>query len=84
MIMLFSCSIEADLAGDDDRDDGRDDEIRCGGSEVDEARLAAGMLGVTSPGVPFLMKGGLVTSGTGSGLNRKVTSLHSSVHRMAS
>lgn len=33
---------------------------------------------------PFLMNGGLVMIGGGRGLNRKVTSLQSKVHRMAS
>lgn len=33
---------------------------------------------------PFLMNGGLVMMGGGSGLNRNVTSLQSRVHRMAS
>lgn len=72
-----------DFAGDDEREDGRDDEIRCGGKDVEDPIEVTGPIGEESVGFPFLNVGRFAI-GVGNGLNKNVTSLHNNVHRIAS
>lgn len=87
-MMLFSDSMDTDLAGDEERDEGREDGREMKWWVPEPADVTRGEVvvpetdSVVEP--PFLINGGLVMIGGGSGLNRKVTSLQSSVHRRAS